>query len=48
VELLNEITMIAAAKGLNLPDDIIMQTIIKLEKTPQDATSSMHRDVKGR
>jgi 2-dehydropantoate 2-reductase len=31
---------------LNLPDDIIMQTIIKLEKTPQDATSSMHRDVK--
>jgi 2-dehydropantoate 2-reductase len=43
VELLNEITMIAA-KGLNLPDDIIMQTIIKLEKTPQDATSSMHRD----
>jgi 2-dehydropantoate 2-reductase len=34
--LLNEITMIAAVK-LNLPDDIIMQTIIKLEKTPQDA-----------
>jgi 2-dehydropantoate 2-reductase len=22
-----------------------MQTILKLEKTPQDATSSMHRDV---
>jgi 2-dehydropantoate 2-reductase len=36
VELLNEITMIAAVR-LNLPDDIIMQTIIKLEKTPQDA-----------
>lgn len=46
VELLNEITMIAAVKGLNLPDDIIMQTILKLEKTPQDATSSMHRDVR--
>jgi 2-dehydropantoate 2-reductase len=45
VELLNEITMIAAVKGLNLPNDIIMQTILKLEKTPKDATSSMHRDV---
>jgi 2-dehydropantoate 2-reductase len=46
VELLNEITMIAAVKGLNLPHNIVMQTIIKLEKTPHDATSSMHRDVK--
>ena len=46
VELLNEITMIAAVKGLNLPPDIIMQTIVKLEKTPHGATSSMHRDVK--
>ena len=45
VDLLNEITMIAAVKGLNLPPDIIMQTIVKLEKTPHDATSSMHRDV---
>jgi 2-dehydropantoate 2-reductase len=45
VELLNEITMLAAIKGLNLPNDIVMQTIHKLEKTPKDATSSMHRDV---
>lgn len=45
VELLNEITMIAAVKGLNLPADIIMQTILKLEKSPQNATSSMHRDL---
>ncbi|MFE3848549.1 ketopantoate reductase family protein [Flavobacterium sp. LB3P45] len=45
VSLLNEITMIAAVKGLNLPTDIIMQTILKLEKTPHDATSSMHRDL---
>jgi 2-dehydropantoate 2-reductase len=45
VELLNEITMIAAVKGLNLPNDIIMQTILKLEKTPHDVTSSMHRDL---
>jgi 2-dehydropantoate 2-reductase len=45
LSLLNEITMIAAVKGLNLPADIIMQTILKLEKTPHDATSSMHRDL---
>jgi 2-dehydropantoate 2-reductase len=45
VALLNEITMIAAVKGLNLPPDIILQTILKLEKTPHDATSSMHRDL---
>jgi 2-dehydropantoate 2-reductase len=45
VSLLNEITMIAAVKGLSLPNDIVFQTILKLEKTPQDATSSMHRDL---
>lgn len=45
VGLLNEITLIAAVKGLELPNDIIMQTILKLEKTPHNATSSMHRDV---
>jgi 2-dehydropantoate 2-reductase len=32
VELLNEITMLAAVK-LSLPNDIVMQTIHKLEKT---------------
>ncbi|HEY4617401.1 MAG TPA: ketopantoate reductase C-terminal domain-containing protein, partial [Flavobacterium sp.] len=45
VALLNEITMIAAIKGLELPNDIIMLTILKLEKTPHTATSSMHRDL---
>jgi 2-dehydropantoate 2-reductase len=45
VSLLNEITMIAAVKGLDLPNDIVFQTILKLEKSPQDATSSMHRDL---
>lgn len=43
--LLNEITAVAFAKGLALPNDIVTQTIIKLEKTPKDATSSMHRDL---
>ena len=43
--LLNEITTVAFAKGLALPNDIVAQTIIKLEKTPKDATSSMHRDL---
>ncbi|MFV8375803.1 ketopantoate reductase family protein [Flavobacterium sp. LB1P62] len=45
ISLLNEITAVAFAKGLALPKDIIAQTIVKLEKSPQDATSSMHRDL---
>ncbi|MFV5703440.1 ketopantoate reductase family protein [Flavobacterium sp. XS2P12] len=45
ISLLNEITAVAFAKGLALPNDIVAQTIIKLEKTPKDATSSMHRDL---
>jgi 2-dehydropantoate 2-reductase len=45
VELLNEITMLAAVKGLNLPNDMVLKTILKLEKMPHTATSSMHRDV---
>jgi len=44
VSLLHEITLVASAKGLKMPDNIVEQTIIKLEKSPQDATSSMHRD----
>ena len=44
VELLKEIELVANAKGLQLPDDIVNQTIIKLEKSPKEATSSMHRD----
>ena len=44
LSLLNEITLIASAKGLKIPDNIIEMTIIKLEKSPQEATSSMHRD----
>jgi 2-dehydropantoate 2-reductase len=45
ISLLNEISAVAAAKGLAIPNDIVAQTIVKLEKTPQDATSSMHRDL---
>lgn len=45
VALLNEITLVAAVKGLAIPNDIILQTIQKLQKSPQDATSSMHRDI---
>jgi 2-dehydropantoate 2-reductase len=45
VALLNESTAVALAKGLALPKDIVAQTIAKLEKSPQDATSSMHRDL---
>lgn len=45
VQLLNEIDAVAKAKGLKLPKDIVEQTIIKLEKSPKEATSSMHRDL---
>lgn len=44
VSLLNEITMLAAVKGLKLPEDSVMQSILKLEKSPHHATSSMHID----
>ncbi len=42
--LLNEIAAVALAKGIKLPNDIIAQTITKLERTPHNNTSSMHRD----
>lgn len=44
ISLLREISAVATAKGLALSNDIVAQTITKLEKSPQDATSSMHRD----
>ena len=45
ISLLNEITAVALAKGITLSNNIVAQTIIKLEKSPQDNTSSMHRDL---
>ncbi|MGO4771792.1 ketopantoate reductase family protein [Flavobacterium sp. W22_SRS_FK3] len=45
VALLYEIEAVANAKGLQLPADIVKQTIIKLEKSPKNATSSMNRDL---
>ena len=45
VELLHEIEAVAKAKGLKLSEDIVNQTVVKLEKSPKEATSSMHRDL---
>ncbi|CAC9975403.1 ketopantoate reductase family protein [Flavobacterium panici] len=45
IELLHEIEDVAQAKGLKLPHDIVAQSIQKLEKSPKEATSSMHRDL---
>jgi 2-dehydropantoate 2-reductase len=45
VALLYEIEAVAKAKGLQLPTDIVDQTLIKLEKSPKNATSSMNRDL---
>lgn len=43
-QLLIEITNLAKAKNINLPENILEQTIQKLKIAPQEATSSMHRD----
>jgi 2-dehydropantoate 2-reductase len=45
ISLLKEIIAVAIAKGIALPSNILELTIEKLEKSPQEATSSMHRDV---
>ncbi|MCV2484701.1 2-dehydropantoate 2-reductase [Flavobacterium sp. SH_e] len=45
IELLHEIEDVARAKGLKLPHDIVAQSVVKLEKSPKEATSSMHRDL---
>lgn len=42
--LLHEVSALAIAKGIAMPTDIIEKTVAKLEKSPPDATSSMHRD----
>jgi ketopantoate reductase len=36
--------LVAKVKGLQSPEDIVDQNILKLEKSPKKATSSMHRD----
>jgi 2-dehydropantoate 2-reductase len=45
IQLIHEIVAVARAKDLKLPEDIVQQTIVKLEKSPKEATSSMHRDL---
>jgi 2-dehydropantoate 2-reductase len=44
ITLLHEVSALAIAKGIAMPIDIIEKTMAKLEKSPPDATSSMHRD----
>ena len=46
--LVEEVAMIAAVKGIEVPLDIAENMLAKLTKSPQDNTSSMHRDyIKG-
>jgi 2-dehydropantoate 2-reductase len=45
IVLLREISALAFAKNIAIPKDIVDKTIVKLEKSPADATSSMHRDL---
>jgi 2-dehydropantoate 2-reductase len=45
IALLREISALAFAKNIAIPKNIVDKTIVKLEKSPTDATSSMHRDL---
>jgi 2-dehydropantoate 2-reductase len=45
ISLLREIIAVANAKEIVLSENILELTIEKLKKSPQEATSSMHRDV---
>lgn len=42
--LLNEVTAVAKAKGIHLPDDMKEKAIKKMESQPYETTSSMHSD----
>lgn len=41
-----ELQAIASAKGIDLPEDIVDQTIADQQKMPYDSTTSMHTDFK--
>ena len=42
--LVSEAYSVSVAKGIGLPEDIVTQTIQKMEALPPEGTSSMHRD----
>ncbi len=44
VQLLEEIVMLATVKGIAISADSVLRSIEKLQKSPQESTSSMHRD----
>ncbi len=44
IELIKELKLIAGAKNISLPENIIENTIARIEKLPFDTTSSMHSD----
>ncbi|GAB3815083.1 ketopantoate reductase family protein [Pontibacter rugosus] len=44
INLMQEIKLIAAAKGVELPENIVEQNLKVVEKLPHEATSSMQRD----
>jgi len=46
IELIDEITLIALAKGIKLDSDIREKSLHLIKRLPYENTSSMHRDVK--
>lgn len=45
-QLLREFLSVSAAHGISFDEDIFERTLLKMEKLPFDATSSMHNDFK--
>ncbi|WP_299757177.1 ketopantoate reductase C-terminal domain-containing protein [uncultured Pontibacter sp.] len=43
-QLMQELVLVAKAKGINLPLDMVERNLAVVEKLPQEATSSMERD----
>lgn len=48
LKLVEEVTMIAKAKNILVPDDIVEKTLNKLKALPFETTSSMHSDFKNK
>src|SRR5205814_1633897 len=42
---MNEVAALAAARGVSLPADAVARTLDQLELLPDDAMTSMHRDI---
>jgi 2-dehydropantoate 2-reductase len=42
---MHEVATLAAARGVDLPPDVVAATMHQIDGLPEDATASMHRDI---